>query len=670
LRDACSILLDPAVDDADIRAAVFAQISRERLVGAITQVDGLAHPPEDTRYAELQGRYRTVRRWLPTLLHTLTFGSTAAGQPVQDALTFLAAIESSGRLRSSLMDAPQAVIRRAWVPLVVRADGTIDSMAYTFCVLEALQDALSRRDLFVAPSMRYADPRIGLLHGGAWEVARPHVVRALGRDTTPEGELDRLAQQLDTAYHTMVANLPTNADVRIETRQGTPTLLVSGLDALAEPSSLVALRDAVAARLPRVDLPEVLLEIHALTRFADAFTHISEADARADNLPTSICAVLLSEACNIGLEPLVRADIPALTRGRLAWVQQNYIRAETLARANARLVAAQARIPIVQLWGGGDVASADGLRFVVPVRTINAASNPKYFGAQRGITYYYNLMSDYYTGLHGVVVTGTLKDSLTLLSVVSEQQTQLQPTEIMTDTGAYADIIFGLFWLLGYQFSPRLADVGDTRFWRIDPQADYGPFNQLGRHKINTNIIAQNWDDFLRLAGSLHLGTAQVGALMRTLQKGGTPSRLARALQELGRIIKTLYLLPYLDDATYRRRILTQLNRHESRHNLARAVFHGQRGEVRQRYREGQEDQLGALGLVVNMITLWNTRYMDAVIGYLQRTGSEVRAEDVARLSPLGREHINLLGRYSFMVSESIRRGHLRPLRDPSAPDI
>jgi len=73
--------------------------------------------------------------------------------------------------------------------------------------------------------------------------------------------------------------------------------------------------------------------------------------------------VLVAEACNIGLEPLVRLEVPALTPARLAWVQQNYIRAETLIRANARLVKAQADIPLTREWGGGEVASAtyDGL---------------------------------------------------------------------------------------------------------------------------------------------------------------------------------------------------------------------------------------------------------------------------------------------------------------------
>ncbi len=141
-----------------------------------------------------------------------------------------------------------------------------------------------------------------------------------------------------------------------------------------------------------------------------------------------------------------------------------------------------------------------------------------------------------------------------------------------------------------------------------------------------------------------------------------TKAPLARALGALGRINKTLYLLPYIDDEAYRRRVLLQLNRHEGRHALARDTFHGRRGELRQRYREGQEDQLGALGLVVNVIVLWNTLYMEAALNHLRAAGTMVSPEDVARLSPLGHEYINFLGRYSFVLADPVLRGELRPL--------
>jgi hypothetical protein len=89
-------------------------------------------------------------------------------------------------------------------------------------------------------------------------------------------------------------------------------------------------------------------------------------------------------------------------------------------------------------------------------------------------------------------------------------------------------------------------------------------------------------------------------------------------------------------------------------------------GELRQAYREGQEDQLGALGLVLNAIVLWNTRYMGLALDELRTAGMLIRPEDVERLSPLVHHHIHLDGRYSFSLPETLAHGELRPLRDPN----
>jgi TnpA family transposase len=237
-----------------------------------------------------------------------------------------------------------------------------------------------------------------------------------------------------------------------------------------------------------------------------------------------------------------------------------------------------------------------------------------------------------------------------ILDGLLEHQTQLRPVEVMTDTAGVSDVVFGLFWLLGYQFSPRLADIGETRFWRLDPTADYGVLNTIARSRVNTDLIRRNWDDILRVAGSLQQGTVSASELMRSILRSKHPSTLTRAIGALGRIPRTLYMLSYIDDEQYRRRILTQL-------------------ELRQRYREGQEDQLGALGLVVNAIVLWNTLYMEAALNQLRAEGFEVKEEDVARLSPLLYKHINFQGRYSFALSESVAQGGLRPLRDPYDQD-
>jgi TnpA family transposase len=660
LNKVCALVLDSGVNDTDLRAAVFAVVPQAALKAAVAQVDSLTRPPDDPYFDELLDQHRRIRRFLPHFARVASLGAMQAGQPVLKALQHLRNVEGGG---AHGVPWPTEFVPKSWEHRVTKND-VVDRRAWTLCLVDRLRGALRRRDVFGAPSLRFADPRIGLLDGAAWEAARPAVCRTLGKSQNAPEEIGRLSERLDQAFRSVASNLPENASLRIEQNGNAEDLVLTGLDRLEEPSSLVALRNAVTTRLPHVDLPELLLEINARTGFAGTFTHASEADARARDLATTVCAVLLGEACNTGLEPLVCQNIPALRRPRLSWVRQNYLRAETLTQANACLVAAQNGIDLAKRWGGGDVASADGLRFVAPVRTIHAGPNPKYFGPERGVTYY-NLVSNQFTGLNAITVPGTLRDSLVLLSVVLEQETELEPTEIMTDTGAYTDVIFGIFWLLGYQFSPRIADVGGSRFWRVDSAADYGALDKFASHKVKTGVIAEHWDDLLRLAGSLKLGLVQVGGLMRTLQTNERPTRLARALEELGRIIKTLYLLAYIDDKAYRRRILTQLNRGEGRHQLARVVFHGKRGELRQRYREGQEDQLGALGLTVNAVILWNTIYMDATLDQLRTEGFEVRDEDVARLSPLAHEHINMLGRYAFTLPEPIARGELRPLRDP-----
>lgn len=653
LAEACRLLLDPDVPDDRLRERVHAVIGRDALAQALQEVYRLVRPPDDVFFNQLEARKATVSRFLPTLLRVIRFDANPTAQALLQALRWLQ--ERPGQ------EPPLAIVGKAWQRHVIQTDGRINATAYTLCALDRLRVALRRRDVFISPSWRYADPRAGLLAGTEWEANRPLVCRSLGLSVQPETTLAALTQELDETYRRVAARLPENDAVRFEVIGDKTELVLRPLEALAEPTSLKALRHAVKARMPRVDLPEILLEIAARTGCMEAFTHLTERTARAADLTTSLCAVLLAEACNTGPEPLVCPDIPSLKRDRLMWVGQNYVRDETLMACNAELVSAQNRISLARVWGGGEVASADGMRFVVPVRTIHAGPNPKYFNRGRGVTWY-NLLSDQCTGLNAITVPGTLRDSLVLLAVVLEQQTELQPTRIMTDTGAYSDVVFGLFRLLGYRFSPRLADIGGTRFWRVDPQADYGRLNALARQRVNPDRIIPHWDDVLRLVGSLKLGLVPAMSIMRTLQVDEHPTRLAQAIAEIGRIDKTIHALNFIDDETRRRDTLLQLNLGEGRHSLAREVFHGKRGELFQRYREGQEDQLSALGLVVNMIVLWNTLYLDAVLAQLRREGFPVRVEDEARLSPFGHEHINMLGRYSFSVPEAVARGELRPL--------
>jgi len=329
LRHAGGVLMDDTVEDGSVRQAAFAVVPREMLAAALEQIDIIVRPPGDLYFTELRAQQGKLR-FLPALLRSITLGAPPAGQPTLDAMRHLRSTDGRGPAPS----APLGFVPSGWKQQVKARDGSMDSLGYRLCLLDSMRVGIRRRDLFAFPSLRYADPRLGLLAGPAWEAARPAICRTLGLTTNGPAETARLAGRLDAAYRDTAANLPENAAVQVEGGE----LVLSALDKLEEPASLVALKAAVAVRLPRVDLPELLLEMHARTGFAAKFTHASEGSARAGDVATSICAVLLAEACNTGFEPLIRRDTPALRRSRLSWVRQNYVRAETLTRANAALV--------------------------------------------------------------------------------------------------------------------------------------------------------------------------------------------------------------------------------------------------------------------------------------------------------------------------------------------
>lgn len=277
------------------------------------------------------------------------------------------------------------------------------------------------------------------------------------------------------------------------------------------------------------------------------------------------------------------------------------------------------------------------------------------------------MINDQAIGLSGRVFSGTPKDTLHLIDLIYSQDGGRRPEVVISDAGSYSDIVFGLLNLLGFDYRPQLADLPDAKLWRIDPAAHYGALNAAARGKIDLGRVRRHWPDILRLVASIHTGAVSAHDIIRMLQRDGHPTPLGDALAHYGRVFKTPHVLSYVDDELYRREIKGMRNLQEGRHGLARHVFHGRKGELRQGYREGMEDQLGALGLVLNCITLWNTVYLDHVLVRLRADGYPVREEDVARLSPYMYRHINVHGHYSFQPPDL--GGGRRALRDPDGDD-
>lgn len=166
------------------------------------------------------------------------------------------------------------------------------------------------------------------------------------------------------------------------------------------------------------------------------------------------------------------------------------------------------------------------------------------------------------------------------------------------------------------------------------------------------------------MAWSLKSGHVTASLLVSKLQARPRQSRLARLLQEYGRLTKTLHVLRCLESEAHRRRIGAQPGKGERLHQLRAWLAFGGDGRVRRKTEEGQAEQARCLNLVTNAVVVWNTRYVEAVADALRAGSHEVLIPDLAHLSPTRFEHVNRYGRYLFDV-EGSPRTVLRPLRVP-----
>jgi hypothetical protein len=289
-------------------------VSRAELRAALAAVDELvpqADPEFDSqRLEELAGRFATVRMFLPAMMRSIDFGATGDAKPVLAAMHTLADLLVPQRNRghpARWCDARRVdhdLVGGGWQRLVYPAERpaeTVDRAAYTLCVLEQFHRHLKHRNIFAEHSSKWRDPRAHLLSGMAWEETRDIGMNALGLPNNPHPMLAELADALDAAYRELGSRLGDDAPASVD---DDGKLHVSALTAVPDPPSLTDLRRRVEAMMPKVDLPELALEVMSWHReFSEAFTHVAGISARVSDLGVSVAAVLCAHAMNVGSSP-------------------------------------------------------------------------------------------------------------------------------------------------------------------------------------------------------------------------------------------------------------------------------------------------------------------------------------------------------------------------------
>lgn len=623
----------------------------EDLVNSIEEAKHLSRPVDYDYLDLLKYRFNYLRKYTPTLLEALEFTSTKSGEPLLQAIETIKDMNHNNK-RKIPEGAPLDFVSNRWQKHVYDDDGNVNRQYYEMAVLTELRNLVRSGNVSIKGSRQHQDFDNYLVTKETWE-GNKH----LHGLTAPVSVDEYFTEKMDSLHnrlHWIKANIKELDGVNFEDGRLHVHRLEKNVPEAAREFSL-----SLYQLVPRVKLTDLLMKVASWTGFEKQLLHASTSHPPKEEEKPAIMAAIMAMGTNIGLTKMAEAA-KGVTYRQMSTASQWRLYEDAMNKAQAVLVNFQNQLNLSSYWGDGTTSSSDGMRVQVGVSALHADANPHY-GTGKGATIY-RFVSDQFSSFYTKVINTNARDAVHVIEGLLHHETDLHIEEHYTDTAGYTDQVFGLTNLLGFRFAPRLRDLADSKLYTFEKPDQYPEMEKLLRGRINTKIIRENYDDVLRLAHSIRKGTASASLIMGKLGSYSRQNSLAATLREMARINKTLFILDYISSETLRRRIQRGLNKGEAMNALARAIFFGKHGELRERALQDQLQRASSLNLIINAISIWNTVYLSQAIEHFKATG-KYQEELLPHISPLGWEHINFLGEYSFKT-EALNSIHsLRPLR-------
>lgn len=645
-------LIKAKQEKLDVFEVLESVIEWNSFVSSVEEAQELARPADYDYLDLLQKRFYSLRKYTPTLLRVLEFHSTKANEPLLQAVEIIRGMNESGK-RKVPDDSPVDFISKRWKKHLYENDGTtINRHYYEMAVLTELREHVRAGDVSIVGSRQYRDFEEYLFSEFTWNQTKENT--RLSVSLSFEDYITERTSSLNERLKWLTANSNKLDGVSLD--KGKLSLARLEKDVPEEAKKFSA---SLYQMLPRIKLTDLLMDIAYITGFHEQFTHASN-NRKPDKEETIIImAALLGMGMNIGVSKMAEAT-PGLTYKQLANVSQWRMYEDAMNKAQAVLVNFHHKLQLSSYWGDGTTSSSDGMRMQLGVSSLHADANPHY-GTGKGATIY-RFTSDQFSSYYTKIIHTNSRDAIHVLDGLLHHETDLNIEEHYTDTAGYTDQIFGLTHLLGFKFAPRIRDLADSKLFTIDKASEYPKLEAILRGQINTKVIKENYEDVLRLAHSIREGTVSASLIMGKLGSYSRQNSLAIALREMGRIEKTIFILNYISDESLRRKIQRGLNKGEAMNGLARAIFFGKQGELRERTIQHQLQRASALNIIINAISIWNTLHLTKAVEYQKQSGS-FNEELLHHMSPLGWEHINLLGEYHFNSEKVVSLDSLRPLK-------
>ncbi|MGH7210600.1 MAG: transposase, partial [Acetobacteraceae bacterium] len=403
-------------------------------------------------------------------------------------------------------------------------------------------------------------------------------------------------------------------------------------------------------RMVPVGVLEALADTEHWLGWTRHFGPVSGFEAKLDRPRERYLATAFCYGCGLGPSQAARS-LKGLDRRHVAFANQRHITEENLDGAITGVIDAYAHIGLHQHWGTGNTASADGMKWDVHPESLKTSYHIRY-GGYGGIGYY--LVSDTYIALFSRFLACGAYEGHTILDFVAENRSLLQPSTVHSDTHGQSAPIFGLAHLLGIELMPRIRSWQDLHLFRPEANVHYEHINGLFTAAIDWALIEAHAPDMLRVALSVRAGRLLPSAILRRLATYSRKNRLYFAFRELGRVIRTDFLLRYLGSIELRRAIGAATNKSELFNRYAQWVAFGSSGLATAAERDEQRKMVKYNHLVANLLIFHTvvgmTRALDSLAA--DGHGAAITPEALAGTSPYLNEHLNRFGSYELDLSK------------------